>query len=143
MGLILSRHYPARGRKPNPCFCAQSRKKLLAFTPLPRKGTETFGIARSLPLLLPSFTPLPRKGTETVLDRLVSSTITFFLSRHYPARGRKLCVLMGLPRPQISFTPLPRKGTETELVTRTVTIAGSLNFHAITPQGDGNKVGGL
>ena len=135
-----------------------------SFTPLPRKGTETIAVVTTSPRMRGrSFTPLPRKGTETVLWGVNYGRVGEpKLSRHYPARGRKLLLqrLAGNQKAN-SFTPLPRKGTETFLG---VMLAGQsvnylsrhypargrkpstgnndncvfINFHAITPQGDGN-----
>ena len=64
--------------------------------------------------LTKAFMPLPRKGTETLERHRIPLIILRRLSCHYPARGRK----------------------QDEFGDRT---PAHLNFHAITPQGDGNS----
>ncbi len=113
----LSRHYPARGRK---LVTSDNRSMCIGDNlsrHYPARGRKQFfsSPARCLSLNSSAFTPLPRKGTETCCPPADCQWVAAVrqLSRHYPARGRK----------------------QSSAIRSRLTTA---NFHAITPQGDGN-----
>ena len=106
-------HYPARGRKPSESKHTESRWVLVQI-PLPRKGTETFGITA------------------------VTYLVTFKFKFHYPARGRKLGYADRVRNRHVSgsnsITP-QGDGNPQDMLCRKNWSASS---NSITPQGDGN-----
>ncbi len=133
--VLLSNHFPARGRKhpyPPIFHCVFS---IFQTTSPQGDGNGSWGMDVDCPRT--SFKPLPRKGTETESRSVLGCAPPHFqttspqgdgntlvrgmgsgggcgiLSNHFPARGRKHNPERLNERTLKTFKPLPRKGTET------------------------------
>ena len=133
-------HYPARGRKPR---VLRGKPLSIGSNSITPQGDGNARAGARNPTSSGSFKiPLPRKGTETRMPQPGSNPLTESFKFHYPARGRKLCLLALLAgrfdRRSNSITP---QGDGNLLLAPRSEFFFRLGSNSITPQGDGNSLG--